>query len=545
MITLMGLGPGSVDALPARAFSLLTSVTSATPLFLRTIRHPLLEVGSFADALKSLPLGTVFALDHFYETASSFEETYSNIVAHIIQQAQTHQDIYYAVPGHPLVGESTVSLLLTEAKRLGIPVRIWGAPSFIDATLEALQEAVVSDLHVLDALLLDPEDPSPAPALRTGQPLLIYQVHSRLVASQTKLALMAAGYPDEYPVTVVRAAGMPEKESTQTLPLYKLDRQEHDHLTSLWVPALSNSIIANTNETKLRPNFDDLVRVMARLRDPETGCPWDIKQTHATLRRYALEEAYEVAEAIDSEDPDALCDELGDLLLQVVFHAQMASEAGDFTIGDVCVAIVEKMIRRHPHIFGNVQADTPDEVLANWQLIKAQEKAEKGIVTDLNDLNHPNNPSILTNISKSLPALSQALEISKRAVKVGFEWPEIIQVLDKVEEEWAELRTEIEAKTITPERIFDELGDVLFTLVNLGRKFDIDAEDALRNQLSRFTLRFQYMESKSQKQSKTLESLTLAEWEGYWQEAKQAEKSAPKQWLGTKERESGYGLKLN
>jgi MazG family protein len=251
---------------------------------------------------------------------------------------------------------------------------------------------------------------------------------------------------------------------------------------------------------------------MARLRDPEGGCPWDLKQTHTTLRRYVLEEAYEVAEAIDRDDPDALCDELGDLLLQVVFHAQLATETGDFTLRDVCAAIVTKLIRRHPHIFGDTQADTSDAVLQNWNAIKAAEKAEKGIAPP---------QSILDGVVKSLPALSQALEISKRAVAVGFEWPDPLRILDKVDEELAELRAEVAAGTITPQRIADELGDVLFTLVNIARKFAIEPEDALRTQLTRFTRRFQYMETHAQK---PLDALTLPEWEVLWAEAKQEER---------------------
>jgi tetrapyrrole methylase family protein / MazG family protein len=515
-LTIIGLGPGATDVLPARAFQALTAATPDAPLLLRTARHPILESGPLAEALQQLPTGAVCPLDHFYETSASFEETYSNIVAEVLAQVQSHHHISYAVPGHPLVGESTVALLIPEAKRRGIVVQVIGAPSFVDATLEALQEAIISDLYVLDALLLDPTDPAPPAALRTGQPLLFYQVHSPLVASQTKLALMGAGYPDEFRVTLVRAAGMPEREHIKSVPLYLLDRKEHahDHLTSLWVPAIAPS-------DRIGADMDDLVRIMARLRDPKNGCPWDLKQTHLTLRKYLLEEAYEVAEAIDSADPDALCDELGDLLLQVVFHAQLATEVGDFTVRDVCEAIVSKMIRRHPHIFGDTVAETSEEVLSNWNAIKQLEKQGKGIVEA---------SSVLSGVSSSLPALLQALEVSKKAVKVGFEWPETLLVLDKVEEEWRELRCEIEIavenKKDNKERVSAELGDVFFTLVNLARKFDIDPEEALRKQIARFSGRFYHIETQAKYQSRALESLTLAEWETYWQEAKRAEKSA-------------------
>ena len=319
---------------------------------------------------------------------------------------------------------------------------------------------------------------------------------------------MRAGYPDEYPVTVIRSAGIPGVETVRRVPLYELDRDpEHDHLTSVWIPALSPE--------ERRPSFYDLVRVMARLRDPDGGCPWDLKQTHQTLRRYVLEEAYEVAEAIDRGDPEHLCDELGDLLLQVVFHAQMAWEAGDFEADDVCAAIVQKLIRRHPHIFGEVKVDGAEEVLTNWEAIKATERAARG---------EERSKSLLDGISTSLPALMAALEMSKRAVKAGFEWPETGGVLDKAEEEFAELRAEIEAGADTA-KTAAELGDLLFTIVNVGRRLGIDAETALRAQMDRFKRRFGHIEQRAGETGRALDVLTLDEMEAFWQEAKARERA--------------------
>jgi tetrapyrrole methylase family protein / MazG family protein len=504
MLTILGLGPGDPASLPGRN---LEALRSGDPVLLRTARHPTLESGPVHDLLASLPAGTLAALDGEYEHGATFEETYAAIVRRVLAAAQSGP-VVYAVPGHPLVGESTVALLLEAAKEHGIAVRVLGAPSFIDSCLELLLTSVTGDLHVLDALLLRADDPTAPPELRGGGPILLYQVHSRMVASETKLALMHAGYPDEFFVDVLHAAGIPGLESHHSVPLFRLDHGDivHDHLTSVFVPGLPPDA--------RKASYFDLVRIMARLRDPEGGCPWDLKQTHATLRRYVIEEAYEVVEAIDSDDPDALADELGDLLLQVVFHAQLAREAGDFDESDVCAAIVGKLIRRHPHIFGSVVAEDADTVLTNWNAIKAREKGESDVPA-----------SALDSINRGLPALLLALETSKRAVKVGFEWGDTDAVLAKVDEELAELRAELSAESPDTKRVESELGDLLFTLVNVARWTGIDPEDALRAQVARFGSRFRFMERAALDAGRELPTLAQAEWLTFWRAAKDAEKS--------------------
>lgn len=504
MIYLVGLGPGSAEALPPRAFSLLTG---GLPVLLRTERHPVLQSEPLASALAACP---VTALDDEYEHGASFSDTYDAIVARVLRMHAAHGELVYAVPGHPLIGETTVARLLTRARLQGIPTRVVGAPSFVDACLEAVGEAVTGDLHVVDALLLDPEAPMPPAALRTGGPILLYQVHSRAAASNAKLALSRAGYPDEFLVTVVHAAGIVGTERQAMIPLYELDRSAHqsliDHLTTVWVPELA--------EAQRLQDFDRLLCIVARLRDPKGGCPWDLKQTHTSLRRYVLEEAYEVAEALDKDDPEALCEELGDLLLQVLLHGQIARETGDFDSGDICATLCEKLIRRHPHVFGEAQAGDADAVLVQWNAIKATEKGKEP------------KDSVLAGITSSLPALSLALETSKRVVAVGFEWPDVDQVFEKVVEELAELRVELAAgKT---ERSAEELGDVLFTLVNVGRKIGVDAEEALRGQVSRFSQRWRYIEEAARAQGLRVQELTLAQQEALWQEAKRSEQEAPR-----------------
>ena len=506
MIHFVGLGPGSMEQVPPRNIALLLS---GLPVLVRTRRHPTFETSPLADL-------DFTALDDEYENNPTFADTYAAIVARVLRAQAGRGEVAYAVPGHPLVGETTVARLLAQTREAGIPTRVWGAPSFVDACLEAVGEAVTGDLHVVDALSLSPGGPAPDPALAGYGPLLLYQVHSREAASVAKLSLMRAGYPDDFAVTLIIAAGVPGRERVEVTPLYALDRAPtHDHLTSVWVPPLLPDLRP--------PSFDDLVRVMARLRDPDTGCPWDLKQTHATLRRYVIEEAYEVVEAIDSLDtppasPDApdpadtLCDELGDLLLQVVFHAQLAAEEGLFDAREVCGVIARKLVRRHPHIFGDVKVDGAAEVLANWNAIKATEKSSAGRV------------SVLDGIPVGLPALMRAMETSKRAVKAGFEWPEIGGVLDKVEEEIAELRAEVEANA-PADRIAGELGDLLFTLVNVARRLEIDPEEALRAQLQRFGSRFRYIEAQATGAGRGISDLTLAEMESHWADAKRIEKA--------------------
>lgn len=284
------------------------------------------------------------------------------------------------------------------------------------------------------------------------------------------------------------------------LPLLGERRIPFEIAPATWAPALPAE--------RRGSDFSELVGIMARLRAPE-GCPWDREQTHETLRKYVIEEAYEVVEAIDGGDADKLCEELGDLLLQVVFHAQLAAEAGAFTIDDVCAAIADKLVRRHPHVFGDVKVRGSDDVLTNWQAIKAGEPG------------NAERTSVLDGIPRSLPALMRAFEVSRRAVKVGFEWPDTASVLDKVDEELAELRVEIDAAR--PERIADELGDLLFTIVNVARRVGIEPEDALGRQLEKFGRRFRHIEARARHAGVPVDALTLDQMEAFWQEAKTGE----------------------
>ena len=252
--------------------------------------------------------------------------------------------------------------------------------------------------------------------------------------------------------------------------------------------------------------FGELVQIMARLRG-ENGCPWDREQTHASIKPYLLEETYEVLESIDENDPAKLEEELGDLALQIVFHAQMADEAGLFTIADVLRGINEKLRRRHPHIFGDVKADTAQEVLFNWEQIKKLER-EKA----------QGRASLLDGVPRELPALLRAHRLQEKASRVGFDWNEARQVFQKVEEELAELRAAMESEQ--PDRMEAELGDLLFSLVNLGRFIAVNPEDALRKTIARFIDRFQYIEEELARRGTAPGQVTLEEMDALWAEAK-------------------------
>lgn len=265
-----------------------------------------------------------------------------------------------------------------------------------------------------------------------------------------------------------------------------------------------------------------LLEIMAALRQPETGCPWDIVQTFETIKPYTIEEAYEVADAIERGDMDDLCDELGDLLLQVVFHARMAEEAGEFAFGDVVEAVTRKMIRRHPHVFARSDADTPEAVKLQWDQIKQAEKAERqarrakrGHVAD-------GAASHLGAIQRSFPALVEALKLQERAAKVGFDWSEPEPILDKIEEEIGELRQALREKDRA--KVSDELGDLIFAVVNIGRHVGTDPEMALRGTNTKFRRRFAHIERELEAGGETLDGATLERMEELWQAAKAIER---------------------
>ncbi len=480
-ITLVGLGPGHPKFLTLEAWDLLRN---ADEVYVRTRQHPTLE---------ALPATVrVHSFDAVYEQAETFEEVYETIVEKVLELGRRPQGVIYAVPGHPFVGEVTGRLLRERAEAQGLPLRVVEGMSFLEPVFRALGRDPLPHTAVVDALELARRHVPPFPP---NVPAVVAQMYARHVASNVKLTLMYH-YPDTHPVYLVHRAGLPE-ETVRQVPLYELDRDpDIGLLTTLYVPPLDHESA-----------FESFQEVVARLRAPD-GCPWDRKQTHKSLRPYLLEETYEVLDALDRDDPQALMEELGDLLLQILMHTQIATEEGEFTMPDVLRHIHRKMVRRHPHVFGDVQVRDADEVLRNWEQIKKQEEKAQGRARK----------SILEGVGKALPALAKAQAVQRKVADVGFDWPDIEGVWAKVEEELQELRA-----AATPEARMREIGDALFALVNLARWYNVDAESALRETVARFVRRFQEVERRLHQQGRGLNEATLEEMDALWEAVKQEE----------------------
>jgi tetrapyrrole methylase family protein/MazG family protein len=477
-LTIVGLGPGELDDLSRKAFRTLKQ---ASMVYLRTAHH---------GCVSCLPQNNVryTSFDHLYDSADDFEQVYTTIVSQLIEAAQ-HDDVVYAVPGDPLVGESTTTRLLSAARDAGITVEIVSGISFVEPTLALLGIDALDGLQVLDALQIAAMH---HPPINPDYPAMLGQVYNQSVASDVKLTLMNQ-YPDEFLVKLIHAAGTPDA-IVEELPLHEIDHSVHiSHMTSLFVPALGGM-----------SSFEQFQEIIAHLRAPE-GCPWDRKQTHESLRQFMIEEAYEVLEAIENEDTESLYEELGDLLLQIVLHTQIAIDDGEFKMPDVLRHINAKMIRRHPHVWGDVNTDDPDQVVTNWEALKRQEKAANGKPDEY----------LLDSIPKGLPALLQAYQYQARAAKVNFDWPQVDDVIAKFREEVDELLA-----APTPVAQAEELGDLLFVLVNWARWLKIEPETALRAANAKFYRRFRYIEQQVRETGKALTDHTLAELDALWDEAK-------------------------
>ena len=480
-ITIVGLGPGAFGLITVETLELLKS---AKPLILRTAKHPTVS--------EMMARGIEFtSYDHVYEERDSFEEVYKAIASDCLAQAASGENLVYAVPGSPLVAEKTVILIRQLAMEQEIALTILPGMSFLEVLYTRLAIDPIEGLTVLDAADVTSLPPELATALVVTQ---IYNLH---VASEVKLALMEY-YPDDYEVVVVQNLGLPEEQILH-MPLFELDRVPGiDHLTSLYVPR---------KPAVERFTLDPIVKIMATLRSPE-GCVWDIEQSHTSLRRYLVEEVYEVLEAIDLEQGDKLCEELGDLLLQIVFHARMAEESKIFTMQQVVDVITQKMVRRHPHVFGDISVRDAGEVVLNWDAIKQQEYGNERL-------------SVLDGIPKGLPSLMRAYKLQAKAAKVGFDWDNIQPVWDKIQEELAELKSACEqGQTADME---GELGDVLFSVVNLARFLKIDAEVALNVTNNKFIRRFSYIEKTVHENGLKWEKLGLDQLDLLWEQAKKQE----------------------
>jgi tetrapyrrole methylase family protein / MazG family protein len=473
-ITIVGLGPGGPEYVTQQT---LDAIAATPHRFIRTTRHP-------SAAL----VGDATAFDDIYEAADTFADVYAEIAERLVDAATMHGTVLYAVPGSPLVLERSVRHLSNDDR---IECTILPAMSFLDVAFARLGVDPVE----AGVRLIDGHEFATAAAGDRG-PLFVAHTHANWVLSDIKLAVESA--TGDEPVVILQRLGTPDELIVHTT-WAELDRTvEADHLTCIYIPHLETPVGAA------------LVRFHQLARTLREQCPWDQEQTHQSLIKYLLEETYEVVDALQGLDPDepstdiALIEELGDLMYQIEFHATIAEQQGRFTMVDVVDGIHAKLVRRHPHVFGSVTADDPETVVANWDAIK---HAEKG------------RTSVFDGIATSQPSLGYAYHVQRKAAKVGFDWPDVEGALPKIAEETAEL---IEAMAAGDRQLIDdELGDLLFAVVNVARHLDIEPEAALRVATHKFRRRFEQVELLATARGVVLGQADLATLDALWDEVKQ------------------------
>ncbi|MDM5331794.1 nucleoside triphosphate pyrophosphohydrolase [Ureibacillus composti] len=482
-LTVIGLGAAELDQLQMGVYKKLKSVEK---IYVRTVDHPVIsELKQEGIRFESF--------DEVYEKYDTFQPVYEEITNRLIELAKV-ENVMYAVPGHPLVAEQTIQLLISAEREGKVNLKIEGGQSFLDPIFSALKIDPIDGFQLLDGTSFSIHD------VNMRQHILIAQVYDAFSASEVKLTLMEK-YRDDYPVTIVIAAGS-SQESLKTVPLYELDQSvEINNLTTVYVPPVEHDEDALKDWTTFR-------KIIATLRGPN-GCPWDQKQTHESLKKYLLEEAHELLAAIDEEDDFGIVEELGDVLLQVFLHAQIGEDEGYFNLEEVLASISEKMIRRHPHVFGDVNVEDAEEVVTNWNAIKQQEKGKEV-------------ENLLKGEYRATSTLQTSFNYQKKAASVGFDWPDADGAWGKFEEEWKEFREEV-TNGSSKSRL-DEFGDVLFTLVNIARFYKISPEEAMIHANEKFARRFHHVEVKVKESGKQFKEFTLEELDAFWNEAKTIEK---------------------
>jgi tetrapyrrole methylase family protein/MazG family protein len=484
VVTVVGLGPGPVGLVTQET---IEAISSSTTRFVRTTRHP-----------SATLVGSAVSFDDEYERHDTFAEVYAAIAARVADAALKNGSALYAVPGSPGVLEDGVRRLLADER---LEVRVLSAVSFLDlAWLRLGIDPVDAGVRLVDAHRFAES------AANSAGPFLVAQCHADWVLSEIKLAHESARGDER--VTVLHHLGLADERVLETTwdDLDRLERSHGlvvDHLTSLYVPQLAE------------PVAGEMARLHALARTLREQCPWDREQTHASLVRYLIEETYEVVDALnalDEDDPstdEALIEELGDLLYQIEFHTTIAEQQGRFSLADVARTTHEKLVRRHPHVFGDVQATNAGEVVTTWDEIKRAERAAK-IVDDA--------PDFFAGVSRAAPSLSLAQKLQKRAAEVGFDWPDVHGASAKLDEEIGELR--VAAQGGDPAVVRMELGDVLFSVVNVARKLGLDAETALRDAADKFVARFARVQQLAAQRGMDLASSDLAQLDSLWDEAK-------------------------
>ena len=474
-ITVVGLGPGNPQLVTTET---LNAIANATVRFLRTQQHPSAHLVPDAQSF-----------DHIYDNASSFDDVYTSITSELISAARIHENVLYAVPGSPLVLERTVALL---RQQHDVEVSILPAIGFLDDVWRVLNidpvEAAIT--------LVDGHTFAESAAGRTGA-LLVAHTHANWVLSNIKLSI--DDIDPNTAVTLLHHVGLPEEQIVSTT-WSEMDRTlEADHLTSLWIPALGTPVAA------------EMVRFHSLARTLRDECPWDMEQTHTSLVRYLLEETYEVVDAIErlnADDPssdDDFIEELGDLLYQIEFHAAIAEEQGRFTMADVARTVHDKLVARHPHVFGDVEVSSSSDVENNWEAIKRAEKPER--------------TSIFDGVVHAAPSLSFAAKVQQRAARAGFDWPDVNGPLAKISEEAGEVREALTSGD--PEATHSEVGDLLFAVVNVARHLDIDPESALRSAVHKFRSRVEAVESLASARGLVMKDMSLQQLDELWEVVKQ------------------------
>lgn len=479
-IDIVGLGPGNIEHLTLGTYKLLKN---SDKVFVRTMEHPTID-----ELLKESI--NIESFDSMYENAKSFEEVYEGIAKSLIEETLKGKDIVYAVPGHPLFAEKTVEILiqLLDNNQDNINMKVHSSMSFLDVVITALKEDPINGMKILNATSIKEITPDPT----AGN--VITQLYDRFIASEVKLALLQSYSPDKE-VIVLNWCGIEGREEMVSIPLYQLDHLTNiDHLTTLYIPK---------DEGRNNRDISTLLNIMKGLRE-NNGCPWDKKQNHKSLRRYLVEETYEVIHAIDKEDYDNLVEELGDLLFQVIFHCQLGEEEGIFDFNDVLEKINEKMIFRHPHVF----KEGTDYHENKWEELK---KEEKGLLTQ-------QQWEVMDSIPKSMPTLYLADKIQKKAKNVGFDWQDPLLAIEKITEETNELKESL--KIGKKNDIMHEIGDVLFSVVNVSRMIGIDPDEALHSTIDKFIQRFRYIEENLEKNGHKVKDYDLETMEKLWQESK-------------------------
>jgi len=479
-IHVIGLGPGDIRHLTLESYRMMKD---APIVYLRTKKHPLVK-----DLIQEGI--SIDSFDYLYEKSETFEEVYEQIAHILIEKAQIDQKIIFAVPGNPLFAEKTVEILIKmlDNKQDRAKLEIHSSMSFLDVVITSLKMDPIDGLNIVNAITLKTNPPNP----NIGN--VITQVYDRFIASDVKLSCLEI-YDGDQEIVVLSGSGVKNREKIKKIPLYQLDRLDWiDYLTTVYIPP-----------TKKFPMYqlDTLISIMERLRSPE-GCSWDQKQTHQSLKRYLVEETYEVIDAIEKEDQENLVEELGDLLLQIVFHCQIAKENNSFNMKDVIKSINQKLVNRHPHVYGN-----QEKANMSWEELKKQEKDQKYQY------------EIMENVPKSLPALYLSEKVQKKAAEVGFDWNNPLQAIDKIAEESVELKKALEM--MNSQEILEEMGDLLFSVVNVSRLVHIDPEEALRKTVDKFIRRFRFIEESLADRGQSIEESDLDTMDTLWELAKDNE----------------------